>query len=189
MEYKNYVKSFIYLFIFCFSSLSVAETHAGDDRSDAGTDEDEIWRVKERREARWSRYPGSHHLYLHTTNTTSSSLQTSIHQLFRSSPLMFFLFCSTSCQDFSYNSHMNLTDCRILSTSLLSRTFKINCLCIGWLLLTHLLFCLSIMVHRFPLTMVLGFILITLTCLQKCLYQFAFCSSPSLRWHNFQLIL
>lgn len=33
-------------FYFHLLSLSVAETHAGDDRTDAGTDEDEVGRLK-----------------------------------------------------------------------------------------------------------------------------------------------
>lgn len=107
------------LWFCCFSSLSVAETHAGDDRSDAGTDEDEIRRVKESKEQKGSTViptPPTHtHVYTHTHTwsssesipacrspgiqdniicicTLSSSLQTSIHQLFRSSPLMVFFF-------------------------------------------------------------------------------------------------
>ncbi len=55
--------------------LSVAETHAGDDRSDAGTDEDEIRRVKESKEQKGStvipNLPTQHtHTHTHTYTHT-----------------------------------------------------------------------------------------------------------------------
>lgn len=125
------------LWFCCFSSLSVAETHAGDDRSDAGTDEDEIRRVKESKEQKGSTViptPPQHtHMYTHTrtpgpplnpslpagVQVSRITSSVSVHFLLPSKhPSIscsgahhWWFFSSTSCQDSSYNPHLNLADC------------------------------------------------------------------------------